>query len=271
MAREYTSVRGLPGIVRYVCTVMAMALRTVMRDRRLFITMNVMMVIQNAMYLLVWVVFFGNFSSLRGWGIEEVLTLFGVAAFAYGLAFSICGGVQDMARIILDGDLDTYLATPRHPLLGILFRESRISGLGDMATGVLLWVFVAGHGVVEVVALVFMAVCGAGIFLALTIMAHSLPLYLRVGSVVPERLLESFVLLASYPTHGFGFAAKVILLTVVPAGFINLVPVEAVRTGNPALVLAVAGASVGYLAISVLVFERGLRNYTSGNRMIGVR
>lgn len=68
-----------------------------------------------------------------------------------------------------------------------------------------------------------------------------------------------------------GFAVRFLLLTVFPAGFVAMVPVEAVRDGDPVKVAACAAAAVVYAGLAWLVFERGLRHYTSGSRIIELR
>jgi ABC-type uncharacterized transport system permease subunit len=54
----------------------------------------------------------------------------------------------------------------------------------------------------------------------------------------------------------------------VPAAFVALLPVEAVREGSLLKALAVLGAAVVYVTLATAIFARGLRRYASGNRMV---
>jgi ABC-type uncharacterized transport system permease subunit len=58
---------------------------------------------------------------------------------------------------------------------------------------------------------------------------------------------------------------------VFPTAFVALVPVEAVREADPLKLLALLAASLIYGGLAVLIFERGLRRYASGNRIQELR
>jgi viologen exporter family transport system permease protein len=79
------------------------------------------------------------------------------------------------------------------------------------------------------------------------------------------------LMVASYPQHPYGFLVRLGLFTVFPTAFISLVPVEAVRDHSALKALAVLGAACAYAGLAVLVFERGLRRYGSGNRVLEFR
>jgi ABC-type uncharacterized transport system permease subunit len=62
-----------------------------------------------------------------------------------------------------------------------------------------------------------------------------------------------------------------ILFTVFPTAFMSLLPALAVRNQSWLQALAVLGGAVAYSAIAVAVFNRGLRHYASGNRIVELR
>ena len=54
-------------------------------------------------------------------------------------------------------------------------------------------------------------------------------------------------------------------------GFVAMMPVEAVRSADPVKLAACAGAAVTYAGLAWLVFEQGLKRYTSGSRILELR
>ena len=66
-----------------------------------------MMLGNNVILFLVWVIYFANFSSLRGWGLQDLALLIGVVAWAFGLTVFLAGGIRDLAATIADG-ADTF-------------------------------------------------------------------------------------------------------------------------------------------------------------------
>ena len=67
------------------------------------------------------------------------------------------------------------------------------------------------------------------------------------------------------PGGDFQGWVRVMLFTVIPAGFITHVPVELLRSFDPRLLAALVGVALGLSFAAVLVFRVGLRRYESGN------
>src|SRR5713101_8859288 len=105
-----------------------------------------MMFGNNMIFFLVWVIYFANFSNLRGWRLEDLALLIGVVAWAFGLTVFLTGGVRDVAQTIVDGGLDIYLGRPRHPLPSLLMSRSLPSGMGDMASAFVFWLWLGHSG-----------------------------------------------------------------------------------------------------------------------------
>ena len=97
---------------------------------------------------------------------------------------------------------------------------------------------------------------------------QSLAFWLPRAATLCEELFQMFLMVCFYPQHPFGFTVRLVLFTLVPAAFVALLPVEAVREGNAWKALAVFGAAAVYAALAVVIFARGLRRYASGNRMV---
>ncbi len=116
--------------ISYIMILVPVSLKSAFQNKSAFWALNIFMFIQNILLFLVWVVYFSNFSNLRGWQLADVATMNGIAAFAYGIAFLLCGGALDIGRSITEGGLDIHLGRPRPPIIGLLFREARVSGLG---------------------------------------------------------------------------------------------------------------------------------------------
>jgi ABC-2 type transport system permease protein len=74
-----------------------------------------------------------------------------------------------------------------------------------------------------------------------------------------------------YPQHPYGLIIRVLLLTVFPTGLVSLLPVEAVREGSVPKALAVFAGAVIYAFLTRWIFDRGVRRYSSGNRMLELR
>jgi ABC-2 type transport system permease protein len=74
-----------------------------------------------------------------------------------------------------------------------------------------------------------------------------------------------------YPEPLFGGPMRLLLFTLVPAGFVGYLPARVVRTPSLPVMAELVVAAAAYCAIASWVFQRGLRSYSAGSRfeMIG--
>ncbi len=231
----------------------------------------VLMLANNLLFFITFVIYFGNFSSLRGWVREDLALLVGCTCWAFGLAVFLTGGIRDLANMIASGGLDGYLGRPRHPLPALLLSQSIPAGLGDMVSGVLFWTVFAHRHLAELPLLLLVGTLGAIVVSASATLFQCLAFWLSGAAVLAEELFEMFMMVAYYPENPFSFAVRLLLLTVFPAGFVAMLPAEAVRDADPLKLVACAAAALVYAGLAWLVFERGLRRYTSGSRIIELR
>jgi hypothetical protein len=78
-------------------------------------TSAAMMLANNLILALLWVIYFADFSSLRGWGLQDLALLMGIVAWAFGLTVFLAGGLRDLANTIADGGLDVHLGARAIP------------------------------------------------------------------------------------------------------------------------------------------------------------
>lgn len=222
----------------------------------------------NVVFFVVWIVFFDHFSSIRGWGQEDVALLMGIVAWAVGSSLFFAGGMREIARTIADGHLDIYLGRPVHPLPSLIFSRSIPAGLGDMATSLLFWLTLGGQGVADLPILLLLGTAAAVVFVATNAIVQSAAFWLPGIVQLAEEVLSLMILVSAYPQHTFGVGLKIVLYTIFPTAFIGLLPVEALREASAPKVLGVLAAAVAYGTLALSVFNLGLRRYTSGNRLL---
>ena len=119
--------------VRLVTGYLRHNMMSAMAYRGAFVLQVFGMALNDAMLLFFWWVLFTQFPTLRGWTMVQVMTLYAVSAFAYGVANVVCGNAFWVARVIVRGDLDYYLALPADPLIHVLVSRMSLSGLGRPA------------------------------------------------------------------------------------------------------------------------------------------
>jgi ABC-2 type transport system permease protein len=251
---------------RFARALLAMNFKASLMQRGAFAMQVLFMVLNNLTFFVFWWALMHRVPSVRGWRLGDIQVLFGVVAAGFGLAVTIAGGVRHLGRFIEDGTLDTLLTQPRPVLMYALGLRLQASGLGDLLSGI---AFIAYSGRVAWRALplvVLAIVASALVFIACGVVFFSLAFWLGQVETLARQLWELLITFSLYPEPLFGGPLRLVLFTLLPAGFVGYVParlIEQPTLARALLLVAVAGV---YLAIAAGVFDRGLRRYTSGSR-----
>jgi ABC-2 type transport system permease protein len=245
---------------------MATNLKAAIMLRGAFALQVLFMALNNATFFVFWWALMQRVPSLRGWQLGDIEVLFGVVAAGFGLAVTLAGGVWELGRIIDGGELDTLLVQPPPVLLHALGLRLKASGFGDVLSG-LAFIALSNRVGWRAAPLLVLAVAASAVtFVACGIVFSSLAFWLGRIDTAARQLWELVVTFALYPEPLFGGAMRLVLFTVLPAGFVGYLPARVVQTRSLEAALLLAAAAAGYLAIAVGVFNRGLRRYASGSR-----
>ncbi|MHC4599237.1 MAG: ABC transporter permease [Planctomycetota bacterium] len=84
---------------------------------------------------------FDRFGHLRGWRLEEVALLYGMANVAFATAEAVARGFDVFSHLIRSGDFDRFLLRPRSTAFQVASRELLLTRFGRLFQGaaVLLW------------------------------------------------------------------------------------------------------------------------------------
>ncbi len=240
-------------------------LLSAMEYRAAFLTQIIGMIINDAIYFVFWIIFFGKFEVINGWDVQDMILLFGILAAGLGLAMYLFGNVQNLAELIAQGGLDYYLALPKPVLLHILASRSISSGFGDLTFGILCFFF-AGNLTVEafgrfLVGLLFSAL----IFIAFLVLVQTLAFYTGSAQMLSAQASNAIITFAIYPITLFDGTAKFILFTIIPAAFVGAIPAEFVRSASWLSLLELLGAALLLTLLAGWAFHKGLERYESGS------
>jgi ABC-2 type transport system permease protein len=236
-----------------------------MEYRASFLTQAVGMFINNGIYFVFWLLFFDRFEEIRGYEIQQIFLLFGIVALGWGLAFTVAGNASRMADLIAQGRLDYYLTLPRPVLLHLLFSHMDPFTIGDLTFGVIAYLFTGRFDAVSILLFLACAMLAAVIFASFYATTGCLAFFMGNARQWSFHLANTIITFSLYPMGLFQGFIRLILFTLIPAGFVGAVPVKIVETHSLTLLggLAVA-AAISVLVLNV-VFWLGLRRYESGS------
>jgi ABC-2 type transport system permease protein len=250
----------------FVRALVATNLKATLALRGAFVVQVVFMALNNVTFFVFWWALMRHVTTLRGWQIGDIAVLFGVVAAAFGLTVTVAGGVRHLGRLIEEGDLDSMLTQPRSVLLYAIGMRAQPSGFGDLISGL---AFIAWSGQVSwrTLPVVLTAIVASALVLvSCGIVFFSLTFWLGKVETVARQLWELLITFSLYPEPLFGGMLRLVLFTVLPAGFVGYLPVQVVHAPSLLHLSLLAVGAAAYIAFAVLVFERGVRRYGSGSR-----
>ncbi|WP_058303384.1 ABC transporter permease [Gorillibacterium timonense] len=229
------------------------------------------MLINNAVWLFFWWIYFDRFQVVNGWDLNDVMLMWGISAGAFGLVATLFGNAFRLPGLIATGQLDAYLTQPKPILLHVLVSRMSVSAIGDLVFAILVYLWVGDVSFLGLAKFLLALFIGFLIFLGVAIIVGSLAFYFGNTEGLSSQLFDSLVTFTVYPTDIFKGLGKVLLFTLIPAGFISYMPIKVLKAAvDVPFLLAALGFSIGLSLFAVWFFGRGLRRYTSGN-MTGMR
>jgi ABC-2 type transport system permease protein len=241
---------------------------SVMEYRVSFITQSLGMMLNNAFFIFFWWVLFSNVSTIGGYTFNDEMLLWALSSTSFGLCFIFFGNITQITRMILNGELDTYLLQPRDPLVNIACSRTTASAWGDTLYGIILFFLVRGFDMKGFALFMLFCITGSLIFSSVLVSFHAISFY--VGSIegLVQLILEFLISFSIYPEGMFSGAVKLIIYTVIPSAFIVFIPAGVIKHFSIYMLLSVLGLAVLWITIAYAMFYRGLKKYESGNLII---
>lgn len=253
--------------LRLVRFYVAFNFKSQLEYRAAFISQALSMIVNDIFWLVFWVLFFQRFPVLGDWNQNDVITMWAVVAAGYGFAHGIAGNAAFLATVIVKGQLDTWLLYPRAVLSHLLVGKMHVSAWGDAVFGVFAYVLLVHPSVYEFLLFLFLTASVALAFVGFGVIVGSLGFFLGNAEGLSEQLRFALITFATYPPSIFDGAAKLILYTLIPAGFCSYLPVQALKQHSLVYALASFFGALVILALGFAAFYSGLRRYESGNLM----
>jgi ABC-2 type transport system permease protein len=226
------------------------------------------MFINDILWVAFWVLYFTKFPVLKGWTLEDVLVLWASVATSLGLVMGLFFNAVRIPQLVVQGQMDYYLALPKNVLLHLLVSDVRLVNFGDLIFGPILLVVMVKLTWVKVAVFIVTALLAAMATLGFFVLAGSLAFFLGSADTIAGQFVNGMVHFATYPATIFDRGVRFILYTLIPAGFVSTLPVELVRQFDTVKFLQLLGGAALFLGLSVAVFHAGLKRYESGNLMV---
>lgn len=237
-----------------------------MANKFTFVTNIAFMMLNNAAFIVQWVILFRLRGEIGGYTMKEIMLLWGLTASSYGLSHILFARVFTLHELIVNGKLDAYLVLPKNVLLSVMTSASETSSIGDFLYGlVVMCVFC--FSVRRFFLFLLFTVTGALILTAFALLAGSLSFWFVRSEMFGVHMINTMISFSTYPDGIFHGISRFLLYFVIPVGMAVYRPVHIMVRFDVAMLFHVIGYASVLMAAAVYVFYRGLRRYSSGNLM----
>jgi ABC-2 type transport system permease protein len=251
--------------VRLVYGYLRHNLMSAMAYRGAFVLQVFGMLLNDVMLLFFWTILFSHFPALQGWTLRDVVTLYAIVAFGFGLATIVCGNSGRVAHIIASGDLDYYLALPADPLVHLLVSRTSLPAWGDALFGVIVYLVAAPERWTTLPLFLFLGVLSGLIFVAFSVIAGALAFWIGQSQNLAMQLQNAMLTFGLYPVDIFPGMVRVLLYTLIPAAFVGSIPAMLLAEFDWGRLAGLLLVTATLLLVARGVFFMGLRRYESGN------
>jgi ABC-2 type transport system permease protein len=242
----------------------------IMREMTNHVTflMNVLfMILNNASFIIQWVILFQLKDDIGGYGFRETMTLWGLASSTFGISHIFFHRVYELPELIMHGKLDAFLVQPKNVLLSVISSGTSPSAIGDLIYGYLVLCFF-NFSLTGLLLFTLMSILGGILLTAFAVIVGSISFWIVRGDMVAYNLTNSIVHISTYPEGIFKNGVRLILYTLIPVGLANYLPLKVILHFRLWQCLLVLASTVLMVLLAFLIFYRGLKRYSSSSLMI---
>ena len=252
--------------IQFILTLIKIAMKNAIALRITFVVQILTMAINNITWLFMWWVLFKKQPIINGWNFNDIILMQGILLTSYALFSIFIHGLDDLPRYINNGNLDSFLIIPKNLLLIISCAKIKPSGFGDLITAGIMFFYTSYTTWYNLPLIIVGIACGTTVFFAFRLVTISLIFWSPNIENLGHHIFCSLLTLAAQPASIFTGWYQLLILTIIPSGFISLLPVEIIKHFLVTKLLLLIGGSVTMLTFSIWWFYRGLQAYTSGSQ-----
>lgn len=238
-----------------------------MINKTSFILNIVFMILNNASFIIQWIVIYSLKEDVGGYTFNQVLLLWAIAASTYGISHFIFKNSSSLSDVITNGKLDSFLVQPKNVLISVITTDVEVSSLGDIIYGYIVLI-VSGLTLTKFLLFTLFSLTGAIIITDIAVLLGSLSFWFGKSDMIADTGNSLMTNFATYPDGIFKGLARILLLTVIPIGLTSYFPVWIMTEFDLKLTFIIIVTTIVLTLFTFRVFYRGLRRYSSSNLMI---
>ena len=195
---------------------------------------------------------------------KEIFLLWGIASGTYGVSHFFFEKAYSLSETITEGSLDTFLVQPKNVLLSVITSDIKTSAIGDL---IFALVMVILYDIRVLPLYTLFCITGGLILTSIAVIFSSLSFWIVRADMIADNMNSSMLMFSTYPGDIFKGGINIILYSILPVGIVNYLPVSVLREFNLMYFIILVVVCILFISSSYIIFNRGLRRYSSSNFM----
>ncbi len=255
--------------LKLIFSYFALNLKKEWKYKSSFFMQLIMMILNDAFFIIQWVIVFNLVDNIGGYGFRETMLLWSISAGGFGICHTFFYGAWKIKDMVYEGRLDVFLTQPKNVLINVCCSSTSISALGDIIYCFIVLILIKAPFIWFLYMIPTIILSGL-IYVSVYVIYVSLCFYVKRGDAFAKAVEGTILKAANYPPAIFNFAVKVIFFTAIPTFFYTFVPAEYLFLSfNIWWLLGYAGFTALIVSFAFLAFNKGLKRYNSGSLMGG--
>lgn len=238
-----------------------------MLNKVTFLSNIIFMILNNASFIIQWIVLYSLRENVGGYTFNQVLMLWAIASGTFGFAHFFFKKAYYLSDTITNGKLDAYLVQPKNVLISCITSDVAPSALGDLIYGYIV-IFLSGITISKFILYTLFVILGGIIMVDIAIILGSLSFYISKSDMIADTGNNFMIYFATYPDGIFKGIVKILLFTIIPIGITTYVPVWVLTKFNLVYFFGVIVFTICMTILAFVIFYRGLKRYSSSNLMV---
>lgn len=237
-----------------------------MTNKITFLTNVIFMILNNAAFLIEWIVFFSIKDNIGGYVLKDVILLWALASGTYAICYIFFGAVQELPNLIMNGKIDSFLVQPKNVLISILTSKTKVSAIGDLLYAYIL-LFIYGISIKNFLLFTLFIITGGLIVTAIAVIFGSLAFHITKADTITGNIMGTILNFGTYPDSIFKGGIRILFYTIIPISFSIYLPLHILKNFNIFSFMIIISYTLLIVLLGFYIFYKGLRKYSSGNLM----
>lgn len=233
-----------------------------------FMIESLSIVVNNAAFYFIWMMFSHTVGPLNGWGMAHIMGAISTGLLTIGLMDTLCGSMPSLQGLVPGGHFDALLTKPKNLYTRILNQDFRPSAVGDVIQGAIglgIFCYWVDASWLDVVCILIMLVPAVIAIISFIFTTDCVIFWLPQTPIIGSTLGDLMYLPVTQPISLLRGKMRVFYLVVVPTLLVGGLPVEVVAYHQYGLIAVSYAVSFAWLGLSIWVLNRAVRHYESGN------